>query len=287
MKRLLREPLVHFLVAGAVLVAASAFVPDRGVPRDDQIVITEGQIEHLIARFTRTWRRSPSGAELAGLIDEHVREEVAYREGTAIGLIDDDTIIRRRVRQKLEFIASDVADLAEPTEKDLEAYLGAHPEKFAEGQLFTFIHIFLDPARRGDEAGRDAHRLLESLAGDPEQDVRELGDPIMLPILQEDLSALEVAQVFGHEFARELMARPGDEGDWFGPVHSSSGIHLVRILEWTGARSPALDEVRDEVLREWENARRQDVREQFYQNLVDRYEVIVEWPEVPEEKDGS
>ena len=206
MKRVLREPLVQFLIVGAALFAASTLMSDRRAPRSDEIVISAGQVEHLVARFTRTWRRAPTVEELQGLVDDYVREEVAYREGIAIGLDTDDAIIRRRIRQKLDFIASDVAVLVEPTEEDLQSYLEAHLEEFRVPPRYSFLQVYFDPGKRGESIESDALDLLEMLRHKPATDVQELGDPTLVGYALEALSGQEVASLFGEDFAEALAS---------------------------------------------------------------------------------
>ena len=136
--RWIREPLFHFLVLGAALFAVFSVTSDRDQPGEGEIVVSAGKIEHLTALFARTWQRPPTRQELEGLINDYVREEAAYRRGMAMGLDQDDTIIRRRIRQKLDFIADDLASLAEPTEEELAAYLAEHPEDFRVDPSITF-----------------------------------------------------------------------------------------------------------------------------------------------------
>jgi len=301
MKRLLREPLVHFLIVGAVLVTASSFVSDSDIPRDDEIVISAGQIEHLAARYARTWQRPPTPVELKGLIDEYVREEVAYREGVAIGLDSDDAIIRRRIRQKLDFIAVDIASLVDPTEKDLEAYLAEHPDDFRVEPRFTFVQVYFDAGQRGDDLQADAGQILNKLNSNPAMDVRELGDRTLIAPTQKDISLQEISSLFGRDFAaametlqspaNELKNEAGDQegaeqGPWFEPFESGYGLHLVRIVSVTEARNPKLEEIREVVRREWENSRRIEAKKQFYSELLERYEITVEWPE-PAEQGGN
>jgi hypothetical protein len=285
MKRLLREPLFQFLIMGAALVAASSFVPGRDIPRDDQIVINAGQIEHLAARYARTWQRPPTLEELEGLIDEHVREEVAYREGMAMGLDRDDTIIRRRIRQKLDFIAVDISSLVEPTDEELAAYLADHPDDFRVEPRFTFVQVFLDPDKHGDELETDARKLLEVLSHKPTLEYSGLGDRILITPVQEDISLQGIASIFGRGFADSLVTLHGEEGQgqWFGPIPSGYGLHLVRVDGTSGGNLPELGEIHGIVRREWENSRRIEAKDQFYTQLVDRYEITVEWPE-PAEK---
>ena len=281
MKRLLREPLFQFLIMGAALVAASSFVPGRDIPRDDEIVINAGQIEHLAARYARTWQRPPTLEELEGLIDEHVREEVAYREGMAMGLDRDDTIIRRRIRQKLDFIAVDISTLVDPTEEELSAYLADHPEDFRVEPRFTFVQVFFDPDKHGEEIEGVARGLLDVLSHNPTMDVSETGDRILIAPTQEDISLQGIASMFGRDFADLLVTLHANEGQgqWFGPIPSGYGLHLVRVDATSGGNLPELEEIRDIVRREWENSRRIEAKNQFYTQLLDRYEITVEWPE--------
>jgi hypothetical protein len=292
MKRVLREPLVQFLIVGAALYAASTFVSARDRPQGDAIVVSAGRIEHLAARFTRTWRRPPSREELEGLVDDYVRDEAAYRAGIEMGLDVDDTIIRRRIRQKLDFVASDVASLVEPTEEDLEQYLADHPNDFRIPPRYTFLQVYLDPEKRGASVEADAQELLALLRLDPAADVRDLGDVTLLGYAMEDVSPQEVSNLLGRDFASELQDldwpapdRPAEDrpaqppGPWYGPIQSEYGLHLIRLDARIPGRLPGLDECTDAVRREWDNARRNEVKERFYDDLLQRYEVTIEWPD--------
>jgi hypothetical protein len=276
--KVLREPLLHFLLLGAVLFGVFALVGDRGSERASHIVVTPGHLEHLMVSFTRTWQRPPTAQELAGLIDDYIREEVLYREAVALGLDRDDTLIRRRLRQKLEFVAEDVAARAEPNDDDLRAYLQAHPEAFAVEPRVTFRQVYLDPLRRGAHLARDVDHLLAELrhrghTADP----AELGDAFLLAHRFDNVSATEVRTIFGDTFAAGLSALT--PGQWQGPVPSGYGVHLVYVSERTAGRVPELAEVREAVRREWANAQRLDARETFYQTLLRRYTVTIERPQ--------
>ena len=292
MRRLLRESLVQFLLVGAALFAASTFTSGRDIRRDDRIVVGAGQVEHLAARFTRTWRRPPTVEELEGLVNDYVREEAAYREGVALGLDQDDSIIRRRIRQKLDFIAADVAVAAAPTERELEDYLASHAEDYRVPSRYTFLQVYLDPGRRRERLEPDARELLGRLRRDPALDVRELGDPTLIGVALEDVSTREIAGLFGEDFAAAMEALdwptaesgPRAPGRWYGPIPSGYGLHLVRTDAREEGRLPALAEVADAVRRDWESARETELKEKFYTDLLDRYEVSIEWPgvEIPE-----
>jgi hypothetical protein len=275
MRGLLREPLLHFLLLGTGLFVAFDLAGKRGNGDPEKIVVTQGQIEHIAATFARVHERLPDPPELEALSRDHVREEVYVREALALGLDRDDTIIRQRLRQKVEFVSEDVAALVEPTDADLQAYLTAHPETFRLEQRFTFSQVYLNPERRRDSLGRDAAQLLAQLnevgAG---ADVSALGDPFLLDHEFKGVAASEVAQQFGERFAAKLGELP--LGQWQGPVESGYGAHLVIIRERTEGRLPALGEVRDSVRREWQNVQRLEANEKFFRGLLARYTVVVE-----------
>jgi hypothetical protein len=283
MKRILREPLLHFLLLGTVIFAAYGFVSKRGSNEPGKIVISEGQIAAMAEGFARTWRRPATRDELEGLIKDQVQEEVYCREAMALGLDKDDTVIRRRLRQKIEFISDDVAALAAPSDEELSTYLKAHADTFGLPQQFTFAHVYLNPERHGENLVRDTAQLLAQLrkAGD-DADLSEFGDSFLLEHKFQSLPASEIKRQFGENFA----ARLGELslGQWRGPVESGYGIHLVRVSERMEGRVPELAEVRDAVRREWANARRLEANEKFYQELLKRYVVTIERPNPAEEK---
>jgi hypothetical protein len=288
MKKLMREPLVHFFLLGAGLFLLYGVVGERGGVDSTEIVITPGHVEHLVSGFTRVWQRPPTQEELDGLVREYVREEVYYREALAMGLDRDDTIIRRRLRQKLGFLSEDVATQAEPSDDDLRAYLREHSDAFRIDQRFTFSHVYLSPARHGKNLGREAERLLARLNRNGTMaDHLELGDRFLLDHTYEALTAREAAREFGEKFAAVLDDLP--VGQWRGPVESGYGAHLVLVRERTEGRLPALEEVRDAVRREWTNARRLEANEKFYQALLQRYTVTIKplQPAVAEAKSES
>ena len=283
MKRLLKEPLLHFLVLGAAIFAVYHWLPKRTNSEPGNIVITQGEIEYLATVFARSWQRPPTEEELAGLVRDRVREEVYCREAMALGLDSDDVVIRRRLRQKMEFVSDDIAAQAEPSDADLDAYLQAHPESFRLEQRFTFGQVYLNPEKHGENLARDAAQLLAQLnqAG-KKVDVSAVGDPSLLESTFKSASASEIAGQFGEKFAAKV-----DElspGRWQGPVESGYGLHLVFVEERIKGRVPELAEVRDTLRHEWANARRLESNDKFYQGLLKRYTVTIEQPSTAEKK---
>ncbi len=275
MKRLAEEPLVHFLVLGALLFAAFDFAGGRASSASGKIVVTQGQIAAITAEFTRTWRRPPIRDELEGLIRDRVREEIYCREAVALGLDKDDAIIRRRLRQKLEFVSEDTGVAREPTDQELRAYFESHTEAFRVEPRFSFRQVYLSAGRHRETMERDAARLRSSLiAAGPKADLSKIGDPLPAPSSLEDAPLTEVRRQFGETFARSLAALP--RGRWVGPVASASGVHLVYLGARTEGGIPAFADARDRVLREWMSAQRIEANEAFYDALLAKYTVVVE-----------
>lgn len=283
MKRVLREPLLHFLLLGTAIFAAYSFLSKSSNDEPGKIVISAGQVAAITESFTRTWRRPPTPEEMDGLIRDRVQEEVYCREAMALGLDKDDSIIRRRLRQKLEFVTDDVAALADPTDNDLNAYLKAHAETFRVQRQFTFSQVYLNPERHGENLAQDTADLLAQLQQAGEKaDISELGDSFLLEHKFESLPAGEVAKQFGEKFAVKLTQLASSQ--WVGPIESGYGVHLVWISERTEGRVPELAEVREAVRRDWANSRRLESNEKFYEELLKRYVVTIERPTAPEEK---
>ncbi len=278
MKRVLKEPLLHFLVAGAALFVLFDGVGGEG--RDtaaNHIVVTPSDIERFSVLWQRRWMRPPTEAELDGLIEEHVREEILYREALALGLDRDDTIVRRRMAQKMEFLFEDVAEQVPPSEEELAQFLNEHPERFAVPARLTFSHVFLSVDRRGARAAADAEQLLLALKErGPEVDPLAYGDPTLIEPHYERITPREIARLFGSAFADAVA--PLAEGRWQGPVESGYGVHLVYVHEREAERMPALEEVRERVTTELVADRQRQAKDAFYAELRKRYQVIVEEP---------
>jgi PPIC-type PPIASE domain len=282
LRSLLREPLLHFLLIGTLLFALDAWLrptPGAGAGAGGEILVSEGRIRNLVQSFRRTWQRSPTGSELDGLVQDYIREEVLYREAKALGLDQDDTVIRRRLRQKIEFVSDDAAALDSPSEQDLADWLAAHPDAFRVEPRATFAQIYLDPRRHGDGLEAYAKRVLDELNRSP-----STGEPpaqgdglLLLEPRYADVSRGELRRIFGTAFADALFQQP--VGRWMGPIDSGYGSHLVRIESMTPGGAAKLEEVRALVERDWANTRRKELGEAFYGQLRSKYRVTVKMPE--------
>jgi hypothetical protein len=277
MRTLLREPLVHFLLLGAAVFGVYGLARDKASDRTGPIVVTQSQIEQLVIGFTRTWQRPPTPEELTGLIEDRIREEVLYREAMGMGLDRDDTIVRRRLRQKLEFLIPDLASqMAPPSQHDLQAYLDQHADKYLVEPTVSFEQVFFDRERRERSTRADAESALTRLNGQRGSAVNPdaVGDASLLPIELIRSAESEVARLFGGTFSQRLAEVPLSR--WGGPLESSYGLHVVLVHERIPGRMPELAQVREGVLRDLLAERRQQALDAAYAKFRARYTVVVE-----------
>jgi hypothetical protein len=158
--KLVKEPLLHFLVAGGLLFASYAGL-HRGAQRSDnprRIESTGDDIWRLEIAWLARWRRPPTPTEAQGAIEEQVKEEILYREALVLGLEEDDTIIKGRL--------ADVAALREPAPGEVEAWCAKNRERFAPPPLATFRHLFFSADKRGALAEADARKAIATLGGE-------------------------------------------------------------------------------------------------------------------------
>jgi PPIC-type PPIASE domain len=274
MKRLLKEPLLHFLALAVVVFVAYGALNRFEAGKPDEIVVTVSRVDRLAAQFATLWQRPPTSAELKNLIDDYVKEEIFVREALALGFDKDDTIIRRRLRLKVEFMNSAETETLTPTDAELENYLKENPGKFEIDPAYAFEQVLLSPDRHGDKIDQDAASVLQILRTKMSIDPGELGDATLLPLRLELTSKASISRVFGAAFAEALdKIAPGQ---WAGPIESDFGLHLVRIKEYQAGRVPALAEVRAAVEREWANEKRKAIEEQRFAALLTRYRITME-----------
>ncbi len=277
--RLLREPLVHFLVIGGLIFLFFLAVSGPTSEPIDTIVIGRERIDQLAAGFQGVWRRPPTEDEMRAVISDFVREEIYYREALALGLDRNDTVVRRRLQQKMEFLADTGADLIEPIPGELAAYLAANEQTFQRVPRLAFEHIFL-----GENPGPE--RIEESLAAlqsDSATDPSRWGERTLLPTRLALSPPDAIDGVFGKGFFDQLDEIP--TGLWAGPVESAYGVHLVRIIDSLPASLPTLEEIREAVLRDWKASKALELREMHYAKLQEHY--VVKMPGTEARTTGS
>jgi peptidyl-prolyl cis-trans isomerase C len=277
-----REPLVHFLLIGAALFGIYSFL-HRGQSANvnRQIVLTLDDLKQLDVSFVSQWHRQPTPEEFTGLVEGHIREEVLYREGLAMGLDKDDTIVKRRMAQKMEFLSEDVAAAHEPTTQELKDWFAKNGQKFALPNRATFRHLFFGFDRRGQNAQMDAFSALAKLSGKPEDSLlgNSLADPFMFQDYYGDRAPDQLAKEFGPVFAEGLFKlKPGS---WQGPIESGYGWHLIWIESIVPGRVPNFEEVEPDVKTAWLADQKAEQWRKAYAQMRAKYEVLV--PKPPEE----
>jgi hypothetical protein len=273
--RLVREPLLQFLALGLLLFIGYQTVHRTAGSRPNRIELTADALRQMGFAWVAQGRPAPTPEQMQALVDARVREEILYREALALGLDNDDVIVRRRMAQKMEFLFEDVAALREPTAEELQTWFQNHAERFTRPARATFRHLYFSPDRRGANAREDVARALAKVAGQPMDapEATALADPFMFQDYYGDRTPEDVRKLFGPVFTRALFAVA--PGAWAGPIESGYGWHLVWLDAITPARVPALDEVEAEVKAAWLEEQRAELREKTYAAMRARYDVVV------------
>jgi peptidyl-prolyl cis-trans isomerase C len=280
MKRLLREPLIHFLLIGAVLFAAYGYMQRGrgGVESSKQIQLTVDDLAQLILIFQAQWRRDPTPDEISRLVESKIQEEVLYREGLAMGLDKDDTIVKRRMAQKLQFLSEDTAAAREPKTAELKSWYGQNSAKFAEPNRVSFRHIYFSPDRRGNRARDDAAKALGQLASEPRDTKRAASsaDPFMFQDYYRERAPDQLAKEFGPRFA--LAVAKLAPGAWQGPIESGYGWHLVFVDTVIPGRVPDFEEIEPDVKTAWLGEQKAQAWEKAYKEMRAKYTVLLPTP---------
>lgn len=273
----MQEPLLQFLAIALVLFGANQLIHGSSVQISNELItISQGRVQQIAESYRLLAGRLPSRAELQALVNDFADEEIAYREAIAMGLDADDTIVRRRMRQKLEFLAEDAEASEEPTDEQLAGWLAEHAADYRLPERISFRQVMASADARGERVNEEAVALLKQLRSGA--DASGLGDPSMLPSTLPPTTQDGVAALFGEPFADALFAHAGE--GWFGPIVTPLGAHLILVLAREPARAPLLADIRGKLRSDWIEARRRDQREQFVARLRQRYSVAVEWPEM-------
>ncbi len=271
--RLFKEPLVQFLLLGAGLfLAYSLFAPQPEVPRE-QIVVDQPVVRSLEAAFEAVWKRPPTASERRGLIDDYLAEEVLYREAQKLGLDQDDVVIRRRMRQKMQFLLQDSLALAPPDEAALRVFYEAEHERYKEPDRRSFQQLFLG-ARQGSEEAARWEALAVRLNGAGPSDLEQLAQPSLLPPRMVSARPAAIDRVFGAGFAKKIEGL--ESGRWSGPITSSYGWHLVRIDAVVPGGQPSFETVRAQVERDFAYQRQQESEAALIERLKQQYEIVIE-----------
>jgi hypothetical protein len=269
-----REPLLHFALIGIVLFAVHAWLnPDgSGGAGRERVRIDDGDVEWLAHAWSRQWQRQPQRDELQALVTAYLREELLAREALALGLDVGDSVVRRRLAQKVEFLVQDTVRRAEPSEDQLRRFHSENSERFLEPERLSFSHVYFDSAQRG-QATADALSALAALAAG-QAGAAHYGDPLLLEAEQSKVDELAVAARFGAEFARSVFAL--EPGAWHGPIQSGYGLHLVYVSARISSRRLDFAEARERVLGAWRRQESERREREYFAALLEKYDVVLD-----------
>lgn len=279
-KSIIREPLFHFAVLGGLLFSAWSWVsPSTSAERNrDTIVIDQSRLNHLETLWKAQWKRDPAPEDVAAIIDRHLRQEVFYREALNMGLDQDDDIIRTRLAQKMEAVASDLSSLMNsPTDAELREYHQQRPELFTLPNAIAFEQILFLPS---EMESREPEQLLEALQTGGELPKERL-NKLSVPSGWELTSVQAINNAFGSNFSETLSQVP--VGEWVGPIRSGLGYHLVRVRENEPAHLAPFDEIKEYVAQQYEYYAVLDAQKEMFQELLDKYQVQITAKSVPEQ----
>ena len=266
LRKIIREPLVHFL-AGALLIFAFFWATGSGRdPADYVIRIDETDIDRLTTDWERNFRRAPTQAELDGLIDQEIAEEIYYREALRLGLDKNDPVIRRRLFTKMRFIDSEDAENVPPTDAILQQWMDEHPGKYALPPLYDFEQIYL-----GQIGATQASARIDQLNDGTRS--AAFAQPISLPSNVKAATIEDVSRQFGDRFAAQLGRL--EPGQWVGPVASGFGVHAVKITAKQPGRKAVLDDVRRRVTNDWHASRQTAQKEKALARYREQYEITI------------
>lgn len=285
-KRWFREPLLHFMLLGLALFGMYAYMHRGrgGVESSKQIALTMDDLRQMDLSFASRWQRPPTPQEFQGMVEDKIREEILYREGLAMGLDKDDIIVKRRMAQKMQFLAEDVARAHEPSSAELKAWFEKNSNKFALPSRYSFRHLYFSPDRRGNNAQDDATRALATIAGQPEDSklAISLADPFMFQDYYGDRARDALAKEFGPQFLVALKKlKPGS---WQGPIESGYGWHLVFVDTVNAGHIPALEEIESDVKTAWLGEQKQEAWQETYKEMRAKYTVLLP---APSDKDAA
>jgi parvulin-like peptidyl-prolyl isomerase len=291
----LKEPLLHFLVIGAALFGAYAWLNrDGNNASAPELRLAESDVRWLKETFAQERQREPTEAELRGLVRDFVKEELFARQARVLGLDKDDIVVRRRLAQKMTFLLQDNSRRAEPSDDDLHRLYEAQRSEVAGGKagsnqaqtspaqaapqtLFTrprisFTHIFFSRDQRADAAA-DARQALRQLSSsDATAPTGALGDPVSIKAEFPNADERAVANQFGAKFAAKVFAL--EPGAWQGPIESSQGLHLVRISERMPAQLRPFDEIRGVLVEMWHAQSQRENEERYFVEVLQKYRLV-------------
>ena len=264
MRHWLKEPLVHFLIVGGLIFAGYTWLDLAPAHEPRMVRVTSAEVSWLKETWTRQWQRPPDDQELRGLVTDYLKEKLLAHEARELGLDENDTVVRRRLAQKMEFLVQDTAGLAEPVEDELRQVYASHRDNYTTPVHISFHQIYF---KSESDASQGLKELQTSGTGD-------VGDPILLEREYIRTDEQTVTSLFGPKFAERVFTL--EPGPWQGPIESGYGFHLVRIGERVPPELRPFEEVRSQVVSEWHRSQQAKIQAQFFSELLKKYDIIVD-----------
>ena len=273
--RWFREPLLHFLLAGALIFAIyQLFNPTANrTDRTNQIALTKDDLRQLAVQWLAQGRPLPTADQMHALIEQRVSEEILSREAVALGLDRDDEIIKRRLAQKMDFLAADIATLQNPSDAELRAWFAQNSGRFALPPRASFRHVYFSFDR--SDARDRAAGILDKISGKPADipEVATVADPFMFQDYYAERAPDQIAKEFGPGFAKAVFGL--NPGAWQGPIQSGYGWHLVFVDAIEPGRVPLFEEVEPDVKSAWLDQKQREIKRIAYEAMRARYTVVV------------
>ena len=272
MKKLLKEPFVHFIIFGIALFLLYGLVNDK-TDSKNTIIINDFDVSSIISKWEMQWKRPPTEKELQNLIAQNIKQEIFYQEALKMNLDHNDEIIKRRLSQKMQFLSNDIAGMIEPTDKDLKEYYKEHSEKYLTAPSYTLYQITFSPDKRKDNY-TDAVETLKEFSEASFEEMKNRGDALPFDYYFEDVSSDELALLLGSKFPEGLKKAAINQ--WAGPVQSGFGYHLVYITQIKSPVLPDFEHIKKELLRDFEYDNQKEINELIYKELKKKYEIELE-----------
>lgn len=277
LKKTVKEPLLQFVLIGVLIFGLTGVFNTSEDQGQTSIHLSSAEIERLSLLWQRQKLRPATEAELQGIIDAHIREEIFYREALAMGLDKDDTIVRRRMAQKYKFVTESLLKIKDPDEETLTLFYQENAERYRKPDRMSFTHVYFNSTHRGAvEAESNAKQALQTLNSSKPVSAEAfsaIGDTLSLDATYQNVTASDVGRVFGRPFSNSLQQLPA--GTWQGPVKSGFGIHLVKIDERIEGQQPLISEVRDKLLRDYRQKMRKETDEALFERIKKRYQITI------------
>lgn len=269
MKKLLKEPLLHFMLLGVLIFALYGIV-NKENDSESVIMIDDYDMDNIIASWEMQWKRLPTDQELKSLVDQNIRQEIFYQEALKMNLDHNDEIIKRRLAQKMQFLSNDLATLNEPSDEELKKFYDANFEDYLTPAEYSFYQIILSPDYRKDPK-KDAEQILSEFANGSFEEMKTKGDPLPFPYFFENTDVDEINRQLGMKFSNALKTTKTKI--WTGPILSGFGYHLVYLVDKTGPQIPDFNTVKENLLRDLEYENQKNLNNQIFKELKKNYEI--------------